>query len=146
MADAAANTGETEIALGLLFVKTIKCIVDAQLLHAKEHGPDSGVRGFVDHSLLVGEGFAVGVYRFVVVGDVVHVMVVIMAMLDDVAVFIHVGMQMLAHSYPSVYLKFCLVVSIIACSDQRVKFDLRIQLSGILMCNSTVNQLYSGWR
>ena len=101
VADTAADTGQTEVALRLLLVKTVKGIVDSQLLHPQKHRLDRRIGRLLDNPLLIREGLAISVYRFVVVGDVVDiVMVVLVAMLDHIAVLIHMSVHMFAHFVP----------------------------------------------
>ena len=101
VADTAADTRQAEVALRLLLVKAIKGIVDSQLLHPQKHRLDRRIGRLLDNPLLVREGLAISVYRFVVVGDVVDiVMVVLMAMFDHIAVLIHMRVHMFAHFIP----------------------------------------------
>ena len=105
MADTAADARQPEVALRLLLVKAIKGIVDSQLLHPQKHRLDRRIGRLLDDPLLVREGLAISVYRFVVVGDVVDiVMVVLMAMLDHIAVLVNMRVHMFAHFVPPFFI------------------------------------------
>ena len=98
VADPAADSRQSEIALGLLLIKTVEGIVNAQLLHPQKHFPYSGIRSFLDDILLGGKSSPVGLYRFHVIRDIVGI--VMMGMLNHVFPDIRMPVNFITHMIP----------------------------------------------
>ena len=75
-----ADSGDTEGTLRLLLIEAIEHRLHAQLLHMKQHLPDSRVRRLLDYFFFIGKGLLISIHCLRIIIKIILAVVMMMVM------------------------------------------------------------------